>query len=108
MSLFYLAAALFLLGTILLGLVRVLRGPGSGDRMLAAQLFGTTGVTILLLLSLALDASALVDVALVFALLAVVAAVAFVRQHGLPEPPDTPIHRQRPDTPGPKRPHDDR
>ncbi len=108
MNLFYLAAALFLLGTILLGLVRVLRGPGSGDRMLAAQLFGTTGVTILLLLSLALDASALVDVALVFALLAVVAAVAFVRQHGLPEPPDTPIHRQPPDTPGPKRPHDDR
>ncbi|WP_018879561.1 MULTISPECIES: monovalent cation/H+ antiporter complex subunit F [unclassified Thioalkalivibrio] len=108
MSLFYLAAALFLLGTILLGLVRVLRGPGSGDRMLAAQLFGTTGVTILLLLSLALEASALVDVALVFALLAVVAAVAFVRQHGLPEPPDTPIHRQPPDTPGPERRHDDR
>ncbi|WP_018876273.1 monovalent cation/H+ antiporter complex subunit F [Thioalkalivibrio sp. ALE31] len=108
MSLFYLAAALFLLGTILLGLVRVLRGPGSGDRMLAAQLFGTTGVTILLLLSLALEASALVDVALVFALLAVVAAVAFVRQHGLPEPPDTPIHRQPPDTPGPERHHDDR
>lgn len=94
MTLFYLAAALFLLGTILLGLLRVLWGPGSGDRMLAAQLFGTTGVTILLLLSAGLGEPALVDVALVFALLAVVAAVAFVRQHGLPEPEGTPIHQQ--------------
>ncbi|WP_018141586.1 monovalent cation/H+ antiporter complex subunit F [Thioalkalivibrio sp. ALJ7] len=102
MSAFYLAAALFLLATILLGLIRVLRGPGSGDRMLAAQLFGTTGVTILLLLSMALGESALVDVALVFALLAVVAAVAFVRQHGLPEPPDTPVHRQHPEDRGPR------
>lgn len=102
MSVFYLAAALFLLATILLGLIRVLRGPGSGDRMLAAQLFGTTGVTILLLLSMALGQAALVDVALVFALLAVVAAVAFVRQHGLPEPPDTPVHRQPPEDGGPR------
>ncbi|WP_038051146.1 monovalent cation/H+ antiporter complex subunit F [Thioalkalivibrio sp. ALJ1] len=102
MSAFYLAAALFLLATILLGLIRVLRGPGSGDRMLAAQLFGTTGVTILLLLSIALGESALVDVALVFALLAVVAAVAFVRQHGLPEPPDTPVHRQHPEDAPPR------
>ena len=94
MSLFHLAAALFLLLTILLGLVRVLRGPGSGDRMLAAQLFGTTGVAILLLLGMALEQWVLVDVALVFALLAVVAAVAFVRQHGLPEPEGTPIHQQ--------------
>ncbi|WP_018144324.1 MULTISPECIES: monovalent cation/H+ antiporter complex subunit F [unclassified Thioalkalivibrio] len=108
MSVFYLAAALFLLGTILLGLVRVLRGPGSGDRMLAAQLFGTTGVTILLLLSMTLEDSALVDVALVFALLAVVAAVAFVRQHGLPEPPDTPTHRQHPESTESRESNDDR
>ncbi|WP_018864060.1 MULTISPECIES: monovalent cation/H+ antiporter complex subunit F [Thioalkalivibrio] len=94
MTTFYLVAAIFLLATILLGLIRVLRGPGSGDRMLAAQLFGTTGVTILLLLSMTLETPALVDVALVFALLAVVAAVAFVRQHGLPEPSGTPIHQR--------------
>ncbi|MGM0553122.1 MAG: monovalent cation/H+ antiporter complex subunit F [Pseudomonadota bacterium] len=93
MSLFYLACTLFLLATILLGLIRVLRGPGSGDRMLAAQLFGTTGVAILLLLGTALGQSALTDVALVFALLAVVTAVAFVRQHGLPEPAGTPVHQ---------------
>lgn len=82
MSAFLLASALFLLITIAGGMVRVLRGPTDGDRMLAAQLFGTTGVAILLLLAEALAMPALVDVALVFALLAAVATVAFVRQRG--------------------------
>ncbi len=76
----YLVLALFLLLNILAGLVRILRGPTPADRMLAAQLFGTTGVAILLLLSQALGAPALVNVALVFALLATVAAVAFVQR----------------------------
>lgn len=82
MSGFLLASALFLLITIAAGMVRVLRGPTDSDRMLAAQLFGTTGVAILLLLGEALAIPALVDVALVFALLAAVATVAFVRQRG--------------------------
>jgi multicomponent Na+:H+ antiporter subunit F len=77
---FLLAAALFLLLTIGAGMVRILRGPTAGDRMLAAQLFGTAGVAILLILSEALGQPALVDVALVFALLAAVATVAFVRK----------------------------
>ena len=81
---FLLAAVLFLLATIGAGMVRVLRGPTAGDRMLAAQLFGTTGVAILLILAEALGQPALVDVALVFALLAAVATVAFVRK---PEEP---------------------
>lgn len=84
MSVFLPAAALFLLATIAAGMVRVLRGPTAGDRMLAAQLFGTTGVAILLILAEALGRPALVDVALVFALLAAVATVAFVRQRGEP------------------------
>jgi multicomponent Na+:H+ antiporter subunit F len=48
--------------------------------MLAAQLFGTTAVAILLLLAEAGGSAALRDVALVFALLAAVTAVAFVRR----------------------------
>ena len=63
--------------TMLLGLLRVLRGPGAGNRMLAAQLIGTTGVGILLLLSRLLGQPALLDVALILALLAAVAAAAF-------------------------------
>jgi multicomponent Na+:H+ antiporter subunit F len=75
-----LAAASFLLLTVLAGTVRVVRGPTPADRMLAAQLFGTTGVAVLLLLADVLDVRALRDVALVFALLAAVLAVTFVRR----------------------------
>jgi multicomponent Na+:H+ antiporter subunit F len=73
-----LGVAFFLLFNIIAGLWRVLRGPTPTDSMLAAQLFGTTGVAILLLLAPTLG-SALRDVALVFALLAAVATVAFVQ-----------------------------
>lgn len=71
--------ALVILLSLLGGLARVVRGPGPGDRMLAAQLFGTGAVALLLLLSRAMAMPALIDVALTFAVLAAVAAVAFVR-----------------------------
>lgn len=80
MQLLYLALALFLLLNLGAGMWRVLRGPTAADRMLAAQLFGTTAVAILLLLAEAADGAALRDVALVIALLAAVTAVAFVRR----------------------------
>jgi multicomponent Na+:H+ antiporter subunit F len=70
-------SALALMLSLFLGLLRVVRGPGGGDRMLAMQLIGTTGVGLLLLLSLMLDQPALIDVALILALLAAVAAAAF-------------------------------
>jgi multicomponent Na+:H+ antiporter subunit F len=76
----YLLLVLFLLLNLAAGMWRVLRGPAAPDRMLAAQLFGTTAVAMLLLLAQAGDAAALRDVALVFALLAAVTAVAFVRR----------------------------
>ncbi len=75
-----LALAAFLLLTLAAGLVRVVRGPTRADSMLAAQLVGTTGVGILLLLADATGAPVLRDVALVLALLAALAAVAFVRR----------------------------
>ncbi|AHK79998.1 multiple resistance and pH regulation protein F [Ectothiorhodospira haloalkaliphila] len=84
MNAIWIGAALFLLLTVAAGMVRVLMGPRPGDRMLAAQLFGTAGVAMLLLLAWGLEMPALVDVALVFALLSAVATVAFVRQRGLP------------------------
>lgn len=80
MELLYSAMALFLLMTLVAGLWRVLHGPTAADRMLAAQLFGTTSVACVLLLAQAFDRPSLRDVALVFALLAAVAAVAFVRR----------------------------
>jgi multicomponent Na+:H+ antiporter subunit F len=75
----YVGLACFLLFNLGLGLIRVWRGPTPTDRMLAAQLFGTTGVAILLLLAPLLGA-ALSDVALVFAVLAAVAAIVFTAQ----------------------------
>ncbi len=80
MQTLYLALALFLLLNLGAGLWRVLRGPTAADRMLAAQLFGTTAVAMLLLFAEADGNAALRDVALVFALLAAVTAVAFVRR----------------------------
>jgi multicomponent Na+:H+ antiporter subunit F len=61
------------------GLVRVLIGPTRTDRMLTVQLFGTTGVAILLLLAEMLSLPDLRDVALIFALLAAVVTINFVK-----------------------------
>ena len=79
MTTFYLALVLFLLLNLAAGLVRVQRGPTQSDRMVAAMLFGTTGVAILLLLAEVTDQGALIDVALVFSLLAAINTIAFVR-----------------------------
>jgi multicomponent Na+:H+ antiporter subunit F len=75
----YLLVAIFLLLNVVGGLVRILLGPTRADRMLAAQLFGTTGVAVVLLLAEALDRPALRDVAFVLVLLAVINTVVFVR-----------------------------
>ena len=80
MQMLILALAVFLMLNLGAGMWRVLRGPTAADRMLAAQLFGSTAVAILLLLAEASGSAALRDVALVFALLAAVTAVAFVRR----------------------------
>ncbi len=87
MNTLILGLALFLLLNLLIALRRVVRGPTEADRMLAALLFGTTGVAILLLLAEAQAAPALVDVALIFALLAAITGAAFAqRAWRAPEP----------------------
>ena len=68
--------ALFLLLNLLVALIRAARGPTPADRMLAALLFGSTGVGVLLLAH-AGGGAPLVDVALVLALLAAITGVAF-------------------------------
>jgi multicomponent Na+:H+ antiporter subunit F len=79
---FLLGLAVFLLMNLAAGLLRIVRGPAPADRMMAAQLFGTTGVAILLVLAQALETPGLRNVALVFSLLATLATVAFVRLAG--------------------------
>ena len=80
MNAFLTTAALALLLTLGAGLIRVLLGPTPSDRLMAAQLMGTTGIAILLLLAPVVRVPALIDVALVFALLAAVAVAAFTRR----------------------------
>jgi multicomponent Na+:H+ antiporter subunit F len=75
---FLFTAAGIVLAMVALGLLRILRGPSNADRMMAAQLVGTGGVAILLLLAAATKTPPLVDVALMLALLAAFASVAFV------------------------------
>jgi multicomponent Na+:H+ antiporter subunit F len=74
-----LGVATLLLATVAVGLFAIFRRPADVDRMMAPQLIGTGGVAILLLLADATAAPSLVDVALMLALLAAFAAVAFVR-----------------------------
>ena len=75
-----LSALVLLLATLLIGLARTVIGPRLEDRMLAVQLLGSGGVAVLLLLAALFGAPALIDVALVLALLAVVAAAALTRR----------------------------
>jgi len=88
-----LAGALVILASVALGLARVLRGPGSADRMMAAQLLGTGGIAVLLLLGAATGVPAAVDVALTLALLAAFASIAFVKS-------GDPSAQQEPGAPG--------
>lgn len=74
MAEFLVGAAVLVALTMALGLVRLLRGPTMADRMMAAQLLGTSGAAICLLMSFASELPALLDVALTLALLAALAA----------------------------------
>lgn len=74
------ALAALLMLSALIGIVRIERGPTGADRMLAAMLFGTSGVALVLTRSLISNAGSLRDAALVFALLGAVTAVAFVKR----------------------------
>lgn len=76
---FLLGTAAFMLVMVALGWFRILRGPDDVERMMAAQLFGTGGIAALLLTGVATGISAIIDVALVLAVLAVFASVAFVK-----------------------------
>ncbi|MCC5886023.1 MAG: pH regulation protein F [Gammaproteobacteria bacterium] len=75
------ATALVLLLNLGVGMIRVYRGPTPADRMLAALLFGTTTVAVLLVLADWVGLPALRDVALLFVMLAAIISVAFA---GLP------------------------
>lgn len=73
------AAGLFILLMVAIGLTRVLRGPGDADRLMATQLLGTGGITLVLIVAVVARRPAMVDAAMILALLAAFAGLAFVR-----------------------------
>ncbi len=79
---------------VVLGLVRVLRGPGNVDRMMAAQLLGSGGIAVLLLMAAAYGVNAAADVALTLALLTAFASVAFVKSVMAAEKKTTPAENK--------------
>ena len=89
MTEFMTAALGFILAMLGLGLIRVLRGPDDADRMMAAQLIGTGGIAALLLLGVVTGVPATVDVALILALLATFASIAFVKKGAANVPEST-------------------
>lgn len=95
------AVALFLVLTVLVGMIRVARGPSFADRMLVALLMGTTGVAVLVLLAASPGAGALRDVALVLSLLASVTVVAFARLAASGREPAAGPAPGHPDAPAP-------
>jgi multicomponent Na+:H+ antiporter subunit F len=68
-------AALFALLAVVV-LYRAIRGPTMQDRVIAVNVLGTNTVVILALLSAALDVPSFLDIALVYALLNFLMAVA--------------------------------
>ena len=78
MSVLYISAAVALLLTIVLSLGYVFRQSGRADSLLAALLFGTAGVALVLVLGKGLGMARALDIALAFALLAAILGAAFV------------------------------
>lgn len=80
--------AFFLLLNLVAALERAARGPTPADRMVAALLFGSTGVGILVLMAFVGRAMPLIDVALILALLAAITGVAFAQRAWVAEEED--------------------
>jgi multicomponent Na+:H+ antiporter subunit F len=92
---FLMAAAGAVMVTVAVGLVRILRGPGDADRVMAAQLLGTGGVAALLLAGIARGRPATLDVALTLALLAAFVSIAFVKGAALAQDAASPRERDQ-------------
>lgn len=96
--------AIVLLASLGGALWRVWLGPSHSDRMMAAQLIGTSGVAVLIVLAAIQDWTVLV-VALALSLLAALAAVGFVKAES-PDGAGDPEEARAPD--GWRNTHDDR
>jgi multicomponent Na+:H+ antiporter subunit F len=79
MDVFFIVVIVFLLLNIALGLIRVWRGPTVADRLLTTQLFGTTGMAILLVMAGYSKDLTLLNVAITFNVLAILLVISMVQ-----------------------------
>jgi len=93
MHFFYISVVLLLLLCLIVGLIRVLTGPDNANRMLAAQLFGTIGTTIVIVLSVLQNNELITNVALVFTLLASITVIAFLKLAEQPTDETNPMEK---------------
>jgi len=83
MTLFLLMAAALVLGTVTIALGRLLLSAQAVDWVMAAQVLGTAGIASLLLFGIATGSPGVIDTALLLALLAAFATVAFAARLGI-------------------------
>jgi len=79
MDTLYSVLLIILLLSLLFGLFRIILGPTKADRILAAQLFGSVGSATLMLQAVLTENWGLLDVAMILAILASIALIAFVK-----------------------------
>ncbi|MFW5707663.1 MAG: monovalent cation/H+ antiporter complex subunit F [Bacteroidota bacterium] len=79
MDVFFIIIIVFLLLNIILGLYRIWRGPSVADRLLTTQLFGTTGMAILLILAGYTENLTLLNVAITFNVLSILLVIGLVQ-----------------------------
>lgn len=84
-----LVVAAIVLLAVAASLTRIWQGPTPADRIMGAQIAGTGGIAIVLLIGFAGAGPAALDVALVLALLAAFASVAFVQGAARPDDADS-------------------
>ncbi|MCK0195762.1 monovalent cation/H+ antiporter complex subunit F [Ancylobacter sp. 6x-1] len=84
---FLLGAGLVIAALLALSMLALLRAPTPVDRMMAAQLVGSSGAAICLLVAIAADLPAIIDVALVLTLLAAFAAATMSLKLRVPPAP---------------------
>ena len=75
------AALLALAVGIFLALLRAIRGPRVADRIMGVNMIGTMTTACIAILSVLLDQSWLLDVALIYCMISFLAVVVLVRSH---------------------------
>ncbi|MBS7527774.1 hypothetical protein KHM83_13905 [Fusibacter paucivorans] len=80
MDRFYMVAIIFLAVTISLCMVRVIKGPTRGDRIIGINIIGTKTMVIIALISFLMKEVYFIDVVLVYALISFIGSFAVARE----------------------------